>query len=43
MIEQERGLEGYDYEVGQQVRTGDSEVAAARLGGIARWAEETLN
>ncbi|WP_326815898.1 hypothetical protein OIE61_42245 [Streptomyces sp. NBC_01762] len=42
MVEEECGLEGYDYEVEQPVRTGDIDVAAARLGGIARWAQETL-
>lgn len=42
MVEEECGLEGYDYEVEQPVRTGDADVAAARLGGIARWAQETL-
>ncbi|WP_203666599.1 hypothetical protein [Streptomyces parvus] len=42
MVEEERGLEGYDGEVEQPVRTGDVEVAASRLGGLARWAQETL-
>ncbi|MFI2780216.1 hypothetical protein [Streptomyces sp. ALB3] len=42
MVEEECGLEGYDHEVEQPVRTGDVHVAAARLGGIARWARETL-
>ncbi|MCG7524778.1 hypothetical protein MHW47_10050 [Streptomyces sp. OfavH-34-F] len=42
MIEEESGLEGYDYEVDQPVRTGDSDVAAVKLGGIARWAQEHL-
>ncbi|MFD4000620.1 hypothetical protein [Streptomyces rubiginosohelvolus] len=42
MVEEECGLEGYDYEVEQPVRTGDIEVAASRLGGLARWAQETL-
>ncbi|MER7806376.1 hypothetical protein [Streptomyces sp900116325] len=42
MIEEECGLEGYDHEVEQPVRTGDIDVVAARLGGIARWAQETL-
>ncbi|MEV8448762.1 hypothetical protein [Streptomyces parvus] len=42
MVEEECGLEGYDGEVEQPVRTGDIEVAASRLGGVARWAQETL-
>ncbi|MFJ8863831.1 hypothetical protein ACIRD8_36190 [Streptomyces sp. NPDC102451] len=42
ILEEECGLEGYDYEVEQPVRTGDIDVAAARLGGVARWAQETL-
>ncbi|MCC2280564.1 hypothetical protein LKL35_34945 [Streptomyces sp. ET3-23] len=42
MVEEESGLEGYDYEAEQPVRTGDSDVAAAKLGGIARWAQENL-
>lgn len=42
MVEEVCGLEGYDHEVEQPVRTGDSDVAATRLGGIARWAQETL-
>ncbi|MEU1487189.1 hypothetical protein [Streptomyces sp. NPDC005752] len=42
MIEEESGLEGYDYEADQPVRTGDSDVAAVKLGGIARWAQEHL-
>ncbi|GAA0362869.1 hypothetical protein [Streptomyces blastmyceticus] len=42
MVEEESGLEGYDYEVDQPVRTGDINTAAARLGGIAHWAQENL-
>ncbi|MFD9822524.1 hypothetical protein [Streptomyces violascens] len=42
MVEEESGLEGYDYEVDQPVRTGDVDAAAARLGGVARWAQENL-
>ncbi|ROV68007.1 hypothetical protein D3105_13640 [Streptomyces globisporus] len=42
MVEEECGLEGYDGEVEQPVRTDDIEVAASRLGGLARWAQETL-
>ncbi|WP_438292331.1 hypothetical protein [Streptomyces sp. HUAS TT7] len=42
MAEEEFGIEGYDHEVDQPVRTGDVSLAAARLGGVARWAQETL-
>ncbi|MFE3667527.1 hypothetical protein ACFXOR_31900 [Streptomyces sp. NPDC059164] len=42
MVEEECGLEGYDYEVEQPVRTGETEVAASRLGDLARWARQTL-
>lgn len=42
MVEEESGLEGYDYEVDQPVRTGDSDVAAVKLGGVTRWAQENL-
>ncbi|MEU8678750.1 hypothetical protein [Streptomyces sp. NPDC048560] len=42
MVEEVCGLEGYDYEVEQPVRTGDIDIAATKLGGIARWAQETL-
>ncbi|MER5638014.1 hypothetical protein ABT095_13775 [Kitasatospora sp. NPDC002227] len=42
MIEEECGLEGADGEVGQTVRDGDPEVAAARLAGVSGWARENL-
>nr|WP_223245032.1 hypothetical protein [Streptomyces sp. CBMA156] len=42
MVEEECGLEGYDAEVDQPIRTGDVDTAAARLGGISRWAHGHL-
>ncbi|MGW2598447.1 hypothetical protein [Streptomyces klenkii] len=42
ILAEESGLEGYDYEAAQPVRTGDIDVAATKLGGIARWAQENL-
>ncbi|RPE36091.1 hypothetical protein [Kitasatospora cineracea] len=42
LVEEELGLLGYDHEVDQPVRTGDPRRAAARLGGIADWAQRTL-
>ncbi|MEU5161652.1 hypothetical protein AB0G74_18865 [Streptomyces sp. NPDC020875] len=39
IVEEVGGLEGYDHEVGQPVRTGDVDRAAARLGGVADWAQ----
>ncbi|GLW57659.1 hypothetical protein [Kitasatospora phosalacinea] len=42
MVEEELGLLGHDHEVDQPVRTGDPRRAAARLGGVAAWAQRTL-
>ncbi|MDU0292854.1 hypothetical protein [Saccharothrix longispora] len=42
LVEEELGLEGHDHEVGQPVRTGDPDVAAARLGGVSDWAQTNL-
>ncbi|MFF4189299.1 hypothetical protein ACFYZ9_39540 [Streptomyces sp. NPDC001691] len=42
MVEKESSLEGYDFEVDQPGRAGDVAAAAARLGGIARWAQANL-
>ncbi|MFJ5229627.1 hypothetical protein ACIQBJ_06945 [Kitasatospora sp. NPDC088391] len=41
-VEEECGLEGYDAEADQSVRTGDVGVAAARLGGVSHWARSRL-
>ncbi|MFI6758814.1 hypothetical protein ACIBF5_06665 [Micromonospora sp. NPDC050417] len=43
IVEEETDLEGYDAEVEQDVRTGDPQVAAARLGGVAAWAWKNLS
>ncbi len=43
ILEDESGLEGYDAEVGQPVRGGDIEKAAARLGGVTQWAQDNLS
>jgi len=42
IVEEESGLEGYDAEVEQSVRTGDVDTAAAKLGSISRWAQNNL-
>lgn len=42
VVEEESGLEGYDAQVGQYVRTGDVDAAAARLGGVSTWAQDHL-
>ncbi|MEO3747062.1 hypothetical protein [Plantactinospora sp. B5E13] len=43
IVEDETGLEGYDFEVDQDVRTGNVKVAAARLAGVAHWAWDNLS
>ncbi|WP_042374527.1 hypothetical protein [Streptacidiphilus neutrinimicus] len=42
MVEEECGLEGYDAEVDQSIRTGEVDVAAAKLGGVSHWAHSHL-
>ncbi|MFG1890370.1 hypothetical protein ACGFIR_21190 [Micromonospora sp. NPDC049051] len=43
IVEEETGLEGFDAEVGQDIRQGDPQTAAMKLGGISRWAAENLS
>ncbi|MBM9507827.1 hypothetical protein [Actinacidiphila acididurans] len=42
IVEEESGLTGHDFEVDQPTRTGDPAKAAARLGGVADWAQRNL-
>ena len=42
IIEEESSLEGYDAEVEQSIRTGDIDIAAAKLGAVSRWAQDHL-
>jgi len=42
MAEEESSLEGYDAEVEQSIRTGDIDIAAAKLGAVSRWAQDHL-
>ncbi|MEU8178060.1 hypothetical protein AB0C14_34765 [Microbispora hainanensis] len=42
LVEEESGLAGYDPQADQDTMTGDAGKAAARLGGVAQWAQENL-
>ncbi|MEV6672189.1 hypothetical protein [Streptomyces sp. NPDC051162] len=42
IVEEESGLTGHDFEVGQPTRTGDPLKAAARLSGVSDWAQHHL-
>jgi hypothetical protein len=42
LVEQETGLAGYDPQADQPTAGGDLALAAARLGGTSRWAQENL-
>ncbi|MCL2584400.1 MAG: hypothetical protein FWE35_18290 [Streptosporangiales bacterium] len=42
IVEQETGLTGYDTAAGQPAAYGDVALAAAKLGGTSRWAQEHL-
>ncbi|MEU9399517.1 hypothetical protein [Streptomyces sp. NPDC048242] len=42
IVEDESGLTGHDFEVGQPTRTGDPGRAAARLSGVSDWAQHHL-
>ncbi|MFJ4973732.1 hypothetical protein ACIP6X_00040 [Streptomyces coeruleorubidus] len=43
IVEDESGLTGHDFEVGQPTRTGDPGKAAARLSGVSDWAQHHLS
>ncbi|MEC3994116.1 hypothetical protein VSR01_11385 [Actinacidiphila sp. DG2A-62] len=43
IIEETTGLEGYDGQTEQPIAVGDIEAAAAKLAGIARWAQDNLS
>lgn len=43
IVEDESGLTGHDFEVGQPTRTGDPVKAAARLSGVSDWAQHHLS
>lgn len=42
IVEDESGLTGHDFEVGQPTRSGDPAKAADRLGCVSDWAQENL-
>ncbi|MFF8934541.1 hypothetical protein ACF08O_07320 [Streptomyces paradoxus] len=42
IVEDESGLTGHDFEVGQPTRTGDPVKAAVRLSGVSDWAHHHL-
>ncbi|MFB6678967.1 hypothetical protein ACFCWG_42515 [Streptomyces sp. NPDC056390] len=43
IVEEETGLTGHDFEVGQPTRTGSPVKAAARLSGVSDWAHQHLS
>ncbi|SED66815.1 hypothetical protein SAMN05428945_6042 [Streptomyces sp. 2224.1] len=43
IVEDESGLTGHDFEVGQPTRTGDPGKAAARLSAVSDWAQHHLS
>ncbi|MEU8483234.1 hypothetical protein [Streptomyces sp. NPDC048641] len=43
IVEDESGLTGRDFEVGQPTRTGDPVKAAVRLSGVSDWAQHRLS
>ncbi|MGW0537419.1 hypothetical protein [Streptomyces sp. NPDC003032] len=43
IVEDESGLTGHDFEVGQPTRTGDPVKAAVRLSGVSDWAQHHLS
>lgn len=43
IVEDESGLTGHDFEVGQPTRTGDPVKAAVRLSGVSDWAQHRLS
>ncbi|MFF3209318.1 hypothetical protein ACFYYB_01530 [Streptomyces sp. NPDC002886] len=43
IVEDETGLTGHDFEVGQPTRTGDPAKAAVRLGGVSDWARHHVS
>lgn len=43
IVEDESGLTGHDFEVGQATRTGDPVKAASRLSGVSHWAQHHLS
>lgn len=42
VVEEVTGMEGFDGQAGQPTATGDLMGAAAKLGGVSRWARENL-
>ncbi|MEW1549318.1 hypothetical protein [Streptomyces tsukubensis] len=43
IVEDESGLTGHDFEVGQPTRTGAPDKAATRLSGVFHWAQDHLS